>query len=59
MMHPNLADELAHVIFTEQGIPGKGGDHRSKNRRLYVKKNGPVTSISMSREVELGSRLTL
>jgi hypothetical protein len=23
---------------TERGIPGKRGDHRSKNRRLYVKK---------------------
>ena len=37
--------------ITERGIPGKRGDYRSKNRRLYVKK----TRILMSRKVEIAS----
>jgi len=31
-------DKFLKMEFTERGIPGKGDDHLSKNRRLYVKK---------------------
>ena len=31
------SDKFWKMEITEQGIPGKCRDHRSKNRRLYMK----------------------
>ncbi len=32
------SDKFWKMEITERGIPGKCGDHRSKNRTLYMKK---------------------
>jgi hypothetical protein len=46
-----------NLEITEREISGKRSDNRSKNRRIYVREEvGPVTTVLMSREFEVGSR---
>jgi hypothetical protein len=50
------SDKFWKMEITERRMPGKRGDHLLKNRTLH-EEDGPATSVLMSREVEVGSRV--